>query len=241
MNYPYQLIFCQEEREGTRIPPTSKEVGFLLIFMSSKGIDQLAERLSLMEAAHQKLRLERQRWRRFGFLGMLGIGVAVGMGAAKSWPSIQAREFILRDAEGRVRASLSLRPDGTPGLALFNESGQPRLSLDLSTDDQPGVNLHDEDGTLRAALAIRPDGTPGMGLFGSDRKPRVSLDLGLNQTAGFHLFDEAGALRGALAIRPDGSPGLGLFDERGEPGQSLELPVEAVASPATEEQPVPQS
>ena len=35
MNYPYQLIFCQEEREGTRIPPTSKEVGFLRIFMKA--------------------------------------------------------------------------------------------------------------------------------------------------------------------------------------------------------------
>src|SRR4051812_33947683 len=59
-----------------------------------------------------------------------GAGVAAGlalgvMGGAALRPAetIEAGEFVLRDREGALRAALTLRPDGTPGLGLFDKAG----------------------------------------------------------------------------------------------------------------------
>ncbi|WP_406698276.1 hypothetical protein V5E97_05400 [Singulisphaera sp. Ch08] len=185
---------------------------------------RIEERLERLEEANARARRECQRWRRGGLLALVGVTIlAVGGAASKSWPTIEAKEFILRDPDGLARATLALRPDGTPGLALFDKQGQVRLSLDLDLNDAPGVNLYGQDGAMRAAVAIRPDGTPGIGLFDKLRRPRLSLDLGMDEAAGVNVFGDGGLLRAALAIRPDGTPGLGLFDRQGQVVQSFDL------------------
>lgn len=186
-----------------------------------------AERLETLEQANNRLRTECRRWRRGGMVVLAGVGILALAGAARTWPTLEAKEFVLRDAEGVARAALALRPDGTPGLGFFDKQGQVRLSLELGLNDAPGVNLYGQDGALRAALALRPDGTPGLGLFDHQRRPRLSLDLGMDDAAGVNVYGEAGVLRAALAVRADGTPGLGLFDRRGQVIQSFDLGADA--------------
>jgi hypothetical protein len=164
-----------------------------------------------------------RRWKRCG-LGLLGCAlVAAVCGAQAEKPSaIEATEFVLRDARGLIRASLSIRPDGTPGLAMFDKTGKPRLEIHLSPEDDGGIDLHDSKGILRAAVAVRPDGTPGVGLFGTKGQVRASLDVGRDGSAGVNIYDDASTLRAALALRPDGTPAAGLFDERGHEVRSIE-------------------
>jgi len=81
---------------------------------------------------------------------------------------------------------LTIRPDGTPGLGLFDKDQQPRLSLDMCADGSAGVNLYGEAATLRAALAVRPDGSPGLGLFNSQGQVVQSIDLAPDVQAAVH-------------------------------------------------------
>lgn len=198
--------------------------------MSQQTIDAVVERLAHLEAANHRLQEERRRWRVAGVFALVGAAliVAVGAAARETPPTVEAGEFILRDKEGRARAALTMRPDGTPGLALFDEKETMRLSLDLGAkgehdSDTPGVNVYGDKGELRAALTMRPDGTPGMAFFDDRRQPRLSLDMSGDDTPGVNLYGPGGVLRAAVAIRPDGTPGLGLFDEAGRVVQSVEI------------------
>jgi len=198
--------------------------------MSQPAIDGVVERLAQLEAAAHRLEAERRRWRVAGVFALAGAAliVAVGAAARETPATVEAGAFILRDKEGRARAALTVRPDGTPGLALFDEKETMRLSLDLGAkgehkSDTPGVNVYGDKGELRATLTIRPDGTPGMAFFDAQRQPRLSLDMAADESTGVNIYGPGGALRAAMAIRPDGTPGLGLFDEAGRVVQSVDL------------------
>lgn len=197
--------------------------------MTQRPLDVVVERLLELEAATRRLERERRRWRVAGTTLALGVGLLVTAGAAmrETPTSIEAGEFILRSQDGKTRAALTIRPDGTPGLAFYDEKETMRLSLDLGTDDgndddTPGVNVYGREGELRAALTIRPDGTPGLGFFDKDRNPRLSLDMAADDSTGVNIYGPGGALRAAMAIRPDGTPGFGLFDEAGRVVRSLD-------------------
>ncbi|QEH32941.1 hypothetical protein OJF2_14310 [Aquisphaera giovannonii] len=179
-------------------------------------------RLEGLEEANRSLAAECRRWRRGGFVALAGLAVLAAAGANGLTKVLEAEQFVLRDPAGRMRAALAIRPDGSPGLGLFDEKGRPRISMDVNPTGVAGVCLLDASGHPQAALAIRPDGTPGLGLFDPDGTPRLSLDIDAVGRPAAHLHGDDGRLRAALAIRPDGTPGLGLFDEQGNPSAALE-------------------
>lgn len=208
--------------------------------MSQPNVDVVADRLAKLEAATRRLERERRRWRIVGTMLTVGAGLIATAGAAmddeaaEGPKSVEAGEFILRDKEGRTRAALTIRPDGTPGLAFYDEKATMRMSLDLGAgdendDDTPGVNIYGHDGELRAAMTIRPDGTPGLGFFDKGRNPRLSLDMANDESTGVNIYGPGGVLRAAMAIRPDGTPGLGLFDESGRVVQSVDIGTDGAA------------
>ena len=194
--------------------------------MDNGQFETVERQLRSIEAMNQTLMRDRRRWRWFGGGVSLAATLMVVCGASvreEASETVEAGSFVLRDDRGRMRAALTIRPDGTPGLGLLDEAERVRLSLDMGQDGTPSVNLHDERGALQAAVAIRPDGTPGVGLFDDHGRPRLSLDTGGDGMAGVNIFGADGVLRAALAIRADGTPALGLFDARGQIRQSIDL------------------
>ena len=138
----------------------------------------LGRRLDVLERSHRELEARYRAWRRLAIGLVGGVAMVALAGAAEQKPTtLEAKEFILRDEAGAMRASLAIRPDGTPGLGLFNEQGHIRASLDVGIDGSSGVNIYDEAGTLRAAVALRPDTTPAVGLFDAKGKIRRSIEL----------------------------------------------------------------
>jgi len=190
--------------------------------MTGTRSDTWEARLDILERSNLSLVKQCRRWRRAGIVAAAGLAVLLVAGANSLPGMVEASNFVLRDKAGRMRAALAIRPDGTPGLGLFDEDGRPRVSIDLGAKGVAGVNLLDGAGRTGAALAIRPDGTPGLGLFDPAGRPRLSLDVDPAGRPGVNVYGDDGRLRAALAIRPDGTPGLGLFDNQGNPGTSLE-------------------
>lgn len=189
-------------------------------------IDALAEAVEGLKQSNAALRLECRRWR-WGVGGVLVALVAGAAGAGSNVDQVarklEAQNFVLRDANGRTRASLGFRSDGTPGLALLDEASRVRLALDICGDGAPAVNLYSAEGKLVGALAVRPDGSPALGMFDSKGQVRASLDLSHKETApGLSLYDNEGTMRAAVAVRPDQTPGVGLFDPEGHAFLSLD-------------------
>jgi hypothetical protein len=186
-----------------------------------------AARLDRLEAAHRELARTARRWRLAALAATtaLGLGTLAGAAAAvnQAFDQVEAKSFVLRDDAGKFRATLAMRPDGTPGLALLGTDGGVRLSLDLGAGDVPSVNLHDNTGVVRAAVAVHENQSPGLALFDGQGTLRASIDVGDDHTSGINVFDPQGVIRGAMAVRPDGTPGFGLFDGQGQVRQSFEL------------------
>jgi hypothetical protein len=134
--------------------------------MNAPTMEALAQRLEKVEQQNRRLR---------------GAGIAVvvlaaaGLLMGQAMPraqTVEAREFILRGAEGKVRADLVAFKDGL-ALTLLDESGKSRATLAV---DKPGprLSLYDENGKPRARLAVYEDG-PALILLDENGMFRVSL------------------------------------------------------------------
>jgi hypothetical protein len=198
--------------------------------MIDARLESMESRLQRLEHANEALARRCRRWKQAAATALVGTLAVVITGAASLPGLIEASQFVLRDKAGRMRAALTIRPDGTPGLGFFDEGGRPRLSFDISPKGESGVNIMDATGRPQAALAIRPDGTPGLGLFDPLGRVALSLDVDAMGRSGVNLYGEDGRLRAALAIRPDGTPGLGIFDGQGNVRNSVEDQPDAPAA-----------
>src|SRR4051794_15662444 len=175
---------CQplEREETTVIEGDGLEVGRVL------------ERLEQLEKANRSLSLSLRRLRLGGVGAALMLSVLLLAGAAAVTPCLEARNFVLRDEAGKMRAALAIRPDGTPGLGFLDESGRVRLSMDLGPMG-PAVNLMNGIGQPQATLAVRPDGLPGLAIFDLTGQARLSLDVTEGGAPSLHLYGKQGQLR----------------------------------------------
>lgn len=179
-----------------------------------------------LETRLTRLEAEVRRWRRLAVLGPLALVVATVTGLAL--PAIggrpadspvvrptalgdvvEARRFVLRDAEGRPRATLAVADDGIPRLSFVDADGETRAALGprhlyLAAEDgmaaiklfvnqggTPALRL-EQGGRLRAVLGMTADGTLALGFYGQDGKGRALLDVGSNGAPGLTLFHASG-------------------------------------------------
>ena len=76
------------------------------------------------------------------------------------------------DANGAVRADLSLRADGSPGLVLLDERGRVRGMFRLTNEGVPNILFTDPDGHPKAAMGLPTDGIPALVLLGDSGRVR---------------------------------------------------------------------
>jgi hypothetical protein len=91
---------------------------------------------------------------------------------------VEATEFLLRDDQGRARASLTVA-GGSPRLVMMDEKGMARVRLTIRSEI--GGHLHlkatkdDREGLGYVAISFRADGTPI--IEGVDAKEKVVFKL----------------------------------------------------------------
>jgi hypothetical protein len=105
-----------------------------------------------------KLEKQNRRFKQFGLVGLIGVTLLFTLGQAPSKKTIEANEFVLRDANGSVRARLSMNvpADASAGypsaaqLVFFDEKGKKRASLDGgNTYGFSGLTLNDQEERVR--------------------------------------------------------------------------------------------
>lgn len=101
----------------------------------------MEERLAKLEAQNRRLKR--------GILAGLVVVVAV-LCMAEAQPAsqtIEARQFVLRDAQGRERLRIELARDGNPAINILDQEGRLRSSL-----GPHGISFYDETGRMRTTL-----------------------------------------------------------------------------------------
>lgn len=90
----------------------------------------------------EHLEREGRRWKLAAFLLMLGCLVLLLAGFDSPQPflvkarSVEAQNFVLRDADGQIRARMAIGDDG-PRLSFFDEHGNVISSLPLKPEMRP--------------------------------------------------------------------------------------------------------
>jgi len=82
----------------------------------------------------------------------------VALGAPWAGEVVRARRIELVDAERRVRAALTLGPDGTPTVSRFAEDGELRAIVALRENGSQGILLRDRDGQMRVMVGLDEQG-----------------------------------------------------------------------------------
>ena len=163
------------------------------------------------------------------FILGLWIAALVG-GAASQWISaraaladdglanpviIEAREFRLVDAEGKVRGRFHFSEKGNPALSLLTPDGEPSLAMAVR-DTAPILLLMDAEGNTRLKAALGHGGDP---FFEMTDGIETSLALCVADERASLTMDGASAM---IMIDPNCQPRIGfLIGKSGEAAVSL--------------------
>ena len=139
---------------------------------------------------------------------LLVIVVLVGITSISWTEEIQATSFTVVDDQGRIRAFMGML-DGTPGLILLGENGNPRIMLDVdNVEDVASITLYNPRGMARIMLYEESDGVQIV-LYDETGMPGIQLHTG-EDGPGLFLHGLNGS--GLSGFVEDGAK-LVMFDE----------------------------
>ena len=127
------------------------------------------------------------------FGGILGGILGFAMARRQRQRTVEAENFVVRDAAGRRRAKFGMSQDGGVRLRLFDHDGVCCGSLGVTPQDCACLHLHDRQGVLRAGLGVFPE-EAGVGAVFNDQagRPRLSVSVLGTGAADVRVLDEEG-------------------------------------------------
>ena len=167
----------------------------------------------------EQVERDNRRLRRYTTAMLVVVAMGLGLGAALIWYSVRsglpgspltvsARQFVLRDAEGKVRGAWGLDEDGSVRLALSDAEGRQRVRLSLLQDGSAGLSFADSADRKLAVLGLLPDHTTNLALTDPAGIPRAVLGVASDGSSNLVFADRAGSTRAGLGVD---SRGLGTF------------------------------
>ncbi|MEZ0333132.1 MAG: hypothetical protein ACAI18_03925 [Gemmatimonadales bacterium] len=182
----------------------------------------------------EQLERDNRRLRRYTTVMLIVVAMALGLGTALLWYSVRsglpgspqtvsARQFVLRDANGRVRGAWGVDDSGAVRLALSDEGERQRVRLSLLQDGSAGLSFADSTDRKLAVLGLLPDNTTNLALTDPAGIPRAVLGVASDGSSNLVFADREGSTRAGLGVD---NRGLGTFSlaERDEGGAREELP-----------------
>lgn len=123
--------------------------------------------------------------------GILGFRIARG----QRRQTVEAENFVVRDATGRRRAKFGMSEDGGVRLRLFDENGVCCVSLGVTPKEHARLHLYDQHGALRAGLGVFPEDA-GVGAVFHDQAghPRMTVSVLETGAADVRVLDENGKI-----------------------------------------------
>jgi hypothetical protein len=175
----------------------------------------LLQRLEKLERSNRRLKLS-------GLAVLFGLAAFGLMGQARPpLQTVEAQEFVVKDAAGVVRARLGASASAV-SLSLSHEGGRANLVVSGGRGQGAHLAVSDSAGKVKGLLLLSPE-TVGLYLSpvdatGPPKSPRVVFEV-LNQgTGGFAFYDKNGVTRALVgAVSDDGSSLVVVQDASGKP------------------------
>jgi hypothetical protein len=180
----------------------------------SSELQSIVQRLSRVERQNHRLK-------KSGIIFLVGIAgmFLLGQASVRKVPAeIEAQKFILRDSQGRGRATLGFTPeDNSPALVLNQTDGTLGASIKIGPQGRSMLSLYDRGGNPRALLSLDTDGSAGLTLGDADGKARAGLAVTSEKSAGLIFYGNGENPLAVVGLARDGSPAIIFTDERGKP------------------------
>lgn len=183
--------------------------------MTREEFEAVQQRLAALERGATAARRAAFVWRGVAVLAIaVAAAVVSGSAVTRAQPAnnvpavIEARQFILRDADNRARAVLRMEADG-PVLALLPEDGKAAVRV-AATKTGGSVLFRDARGIPRAALGLIGDkGQPQLGLQDDTGRGAVTVGWVQNIDEGplVRVHDENGKPRAVFGMVKADPPG----------------------------------
>lgn len=128
---------------------------------------------------------------------------------------VQAQSFNVIDADGNLRAQMSITEDGNGRMILLDSNGAIRSALGPTADGSSFMDLTDPSGITRARLVVNADGQPEVRLFDDQGGTRLGLSLLSSGAVTVSLTDNIGVIRAGFTLRDTGEVELNLANGNG--------------------------
>jgi hypothetical protein len=176
--------------------------------------DQRIE-LQRIVARLERVEEENRRLKRGVVVLLVLAGAALLMGQRPPNRTIEAEKFLLKDANGRVRARLDMEQADRPTLALLDARGFPLVSL--GAGETPSMTLWKNGGGQQVQIGSFSSDLFGVALYAKDKEtPFRGLQAAIGvfrDSPGIELYNDAGQAAG-LDLDA-GRPKLVLSDPSG--------------------------
>jgi hypothetical protein len=123
---------------------------------------------------------------------------------------IEARQFLLRDANGAVRGTWSTGPKGSIRLQLQAPDSKAGLSLAVLEGGASGITVRDSAGRSRAVLGLLPDQTVSLLLADENGTTRTVLSLVRGGSSTLVFADRSGNAKVGMGVDAQGQSTLTL-------------------------------
>lgn len=135
-----------------------------------------SSRLDAIETELAYVKRTNRRWRCSATLALLALAM-IGLTGQVMPPSrvLEVEQLIVRDASGRIRASLGALDDESIVLTFRDQFERDRLAIGLLSEGTPLLGLYDEHRRRRAAFGMLDGNAPGLSLYGKDGTSRARL------------------------------------------------------------------
>jgi hypothetical protein len=186
-----------------------------------------------IEEQDRENRRLRRLWMGTVVIGALLLGLATALvivSANHGLPGtvadvVEARQFLLRDANGAVRGTWAATQNGAMRLSLHSPGSKGGLSLASLPDGASGITVRDSGGRSRAVLGLLPDQTVSLLLADENGTTRTVLSLVRGGSSTLVFADRSGVTKVGMGV-----------DSRGQSTLTLPEPPESrVESAAPEE------
>jgi hypothetical protein len=123
---------------------------------------------------------------------------------------IEARQFLLRDANGAVRGTWSTGPKGSIRLQLQAPDSKAGMSLAVLEGGASGITVRDSAGRSRAVLGLLPDQTVSLLLADENGTTRTVLSLVRGGSSTLVFADRSGNAKVGMGVDAQGQSTLTL-------------------------------
>jgi hypothetical protein len=130
---------------------------------------------------------------------------------------VRARQFVLTDADDRVRGTWGVDDAGVTRILLRDDAGVARLRISVLETGSPGMAFTDEAGRSRVVLGLLPDRSSSLVFADPTGATRAVLGLAPDQGATLVFADPAGQTRAGLGVDTQGRPTFLMTEEEEVP------------------------